>query len=223
MKKGNLFPGWRTARKNRTLLSSIPAPNGPGSDPFKTAGGRVLAVTGWGETLQIARDHAYAALKKITFEGAHHRTDIASRGLLATVSSFVRVKKGLRHLNSGISAILALSVLGTQCLFAYQPEKDFWTERRKAMRRTSSTLLASRPLDAGSGRGNSLTAQFPTPQSVGAVLSPSLARSVPACFSKDAAKILAALSPATAPSGKYPFQKTLSATVPWSSTFKTCT
>jgi phosphoribosylamine-glycine ligase len=39
-----------------------------------------------GETLSLARDRAYAALKEITFEGAHHRTDIAARGLLAAVS-----------------------------------------------------------------------------------------------------------------------------------------
>lgn len=44
-----------------------------------TSGGRVLSVTGLGATLRDAVDTAYAAVGKITFEGAFHRTDIAHR------------------------------------------------------------------------------------------------------------------------------------------------
>lgn len=112
------------------------------------------------------------------------------------MSYTVSVKRGLRLLNRGLSAILALSVLGTQCLFAYQPENNFWAERRRATRRTAPTLFASLPLDAASIRANSLTVQFPAPQKVGTILSPSVARSVPHAFSMDHAKILSALSPA---------------------------
>ena len=42
-----------------------------------TAGGRVLAVTGLGETITEARTRAYAAVSRIHFEGCHYRRDIA--------------------------------------------------------------------------------------------------------------------------------------------------
>jgi phosphoribosylamine--glycine ligase len=44
-----------------------------------TAGGRVLGVTGLGETLPAAVDAAYAAVSDISFEGAHYRRDIGRR------------------------------------------------------------------------------------------------------------------------------------------------
>lgn len=44
-----------------------------------TAGGRVLAVTGLGQTFDQARQRAYAAVDKISFEGAHYRTDIGAK------------------------------------------------------------------------------------------------------------------------------------------------
>ena len=44
-----------------------------------TAGGRVLSVTGLGKDLRTAVDTAYAAVAKISFEGAFHRADIAHR------------------------------------------------------------------------------------------------------------------------------------------------
>ena len=43
---------------------------------FLTNGGRVLGVTARAETLDEALDKAYAAVKKINFDGAHYRTDI---------------------------------------------------------------------------------------------------------------------------------------------------
>ncbi len=46
-----------------------------------TSGGRVLAVTAIADTLQTARDRAYAALDKIYFEGIYYRRDIAYRAL----------------------------------------------------------------------------------------------------------------------------------------------
>lgn len=44
---------------------------------FLTSGGRVLGVTARGVTLQEAREKAYKAIGKISFEGMHYRTDIA--------------------------------------------------------------------------------------------------------------------------------------------------
>ena len=46
---------------------------------FKTAGGRVLGVTALGTDLKEALKKAYAAVEKITFEGAHYRTDIGNK------------------------------------------------------------------------------------------------------------------------------------------------
>jgi phosphoribosylamine--glycine ligase len=44
-----------------------------------TAGGRVLNVTALGPSAADARERAYAAIGKIDFDGAQHRTDIALR------------------------------------------------------------------------------------------------------------------------------------------------
>jgi phosphoribosylamine---glycine ligase len=43
----------------------------------KTAGGRVLAVTALGSTLEAARARAYEAVSRIHFENCHYRHDIA--------------------------------------------------------------------------------------------------------------------------------------------------
>ena len=51
-----------------------------------TAGGRVLAVTAVGETLEHARDRAYAGVDAISFEGAQHRADIALAAQLGDVT-----------------------------------------------------------------------------------------------------------------------------------------
>ena len=45
-----------------------------------TSGGRVLAVTASAGSLAEARAQAYAGVAKVTFDGAHARTDIARRG-----------------------------------------------------------------------------------------------------------------------------------------------
>jgi phosphoribosylamine---glycine ligase len=50
-------------------------------DRCVTSGGRVLGVTALAPTLAAARDRAYAAVRKIHFEGAQFRTDIAAKGL----------------------------------------------------------------------------------------------------------------------------------------------
>ena len=50
-------------------------------DHLVTAGGRVLSVAAYGETLQDAVGRAYEAIKHISFEGMHYRKDIGHRGL----------------------------------------------------------------------------------------------------------------------------------------------
>lgn len=46
---------------------------------FKTAGGRVLAVTAMGEDYETARGKVYASIEKIKFEKMHFRKDIGQR------------------------------------------------------------------------------------------------------------------------------------------------
>ena len=48
-----------------------------------TSGGRVLGITASGNDLQSALDKAYAAVRTVSFEGAHYRTDIGQRALAA--------------------------------------------------------------------------------------------------------------------------------------------
>jgi phosphoribosylamine---glycine ligase len=52
-------------------------------DELVTAGGRVLNVTGLGETVSEARRRAYAAAEKVQFDGKQMRTDIALRAVVA--------------------------------------------------------------------------------------------------------------------------------------------
>ncbi len=49
---------------------------GEGGDVV-TDGGRVLTVTARGETLSQARERAYGNVRRVSFEGAHYRSDIA--------------------------------------------------------------------------------------------------------------------------------------------------
>jgi phosphoribosylamine---glycine ligase len=46
-----------------------------------TDGGRVLGVTALGDSLAEAKRRAYEAVGKISFKGAHYRTDIADKAL----------------------------------------------------------------------------------------------------------------------------------------------
>jgi phosphoribosylamine--glycine ligase len=46
-----------------------------------TNGGRVLGVTAWAKDLKSAQTAAYAAVEKISFDGAHFRRDIAAKAL----------------------------------------------------------------------------------------------------------------------------------------------
>ena len=44
-----------------------------------TNGGRVLGVTAWAKDLKTAQTAAYAAVEKISFDGAQFRRDIAAK------------------------------------------------------------------------------------------------------------------------------------------------
>ncbi len=46
-----------------------------------TAGGRVLAVTAWGDTLKAAHERAYQVIEKINFEGGFCRRDIGQKAI----------------------------------------------------------------------------------------------------------------------------------------------
>jgi phosphoribosylamine--glycine ligase len=46
-----------------------------------TAGGRVLGVTGLGDTFTAARERAYEGVRRIRFDGMHYRSDIGARAL----------------------------------------------------------------------------------------------------------------------------------------------
>jgi phosphoribosylamine--glycine ligase len=52
---------------------------------IKTAGGRVLAVTALGETIEAARARAYEAVARIHFENCHYRRDIALSAVAANI------------------------------------------------------------------------------------------------------------------------------------------
>ena len=46
-----------------------------------TSGGRILNVTGVGDTLEEARARAYEACERISFPGARYRRDIAAKAV----------------------------------------------------------------------------------------------------------------------------------------------
>jgi phosphoribosylamine--glycine ligase len=48
-----------------------------------TAGGRVLGVTGIGDTFEMARDKAYKAIEAISFDGMIYRKDIGHKAMAA--------------------------------------------------------------------------------------------------------------------------------------------
>lgn len=79
--KGKVITGIEDAEamENVTVYHAGTAVNGAGE--LVTAGGRVLDVTALGETFEAARDLAYAACEKISFEGKTLRRDIGLRAL----------------------------------------------------------------------------------------------------------------------------------------------
>lgn len=87
--------GYPTSVRTGDVIEGIPAAEATGATVFcagvgaddegrlVTGGGRVLAVTGTGESLGKAREQAYAAAKLIHWPGEHHRSDIAGSAVSA--------------------------------------------------------------------------------------------------------------------------------------------
>jgi phosphoribosylamine--glycine ligase/phosphoribosylaminoimidazole synthetase len=88
--KGLTISGADTGDTDATILFHAGTRAGP--DGLETAGGRVLSVTGLGETLRTARNQAYARLDAIDFEGKQVRRDIGHRAL-----------SGLTYAQAGVS------------------------------------------------------------------------------------------------------------------------
>jgi phosphoribosylamine--glycine ligase len=57
------------------------------SGEIRTAGGRVLAVTALGSTIEDARDRVYDAVSRIYFENCHYRRDIALNAVATNIES----------------------------------------------------------------------------------------------------------------------------------------
>jgi phosphoribosylamine--glycine ligase len=77
--KGDLISGLRSIDSIHTEL--LHAGTAERDGELVTAGGRVLNVTGMGETPGAARDSAYAAADRIAFDGKQLRRDIAARAV----------------------------------------------------------------------------------------------------------------------------------------------
>src|SRR5690606_39236979 len=78
--KGKVINGLAEAEAKGALVfhAGTAAANGQ----IVTNGGRVLGVVGLGKDIAAAREHAYEAVKSITFEGMQHRSDIAMKALV---------------------------------------------------------------------------------------------------------------------------------------------
>jgi phosphoribosylamine---glycine ligase len=79
--KGKVISGLDTAALLEGVAVFHAGANFDATGNIVTTGGRVLNVTATGETLEEACEHAYAAVRQITFEGAYSRSDIGWRAL----------------------------------------------------------------------------------------------------------------------------------------------
>jgi len=77
--KGDVITGIAEARADGAEVTH--AATSLDGDDLVTAGGRVLNVTGLGPTPGAARDRAYDAAERISFNGAQMRSDIAARAV----------------------------------------------------------------------------------------------------------------------------------------------
>ena len=75
--KGKIISGLEAAETNGAIVFHCGTETK--DSETRTAGGRVLSVTGCGKTLREAVNAAYAAAAKISFEGMFYRKDIAHR------------------------------------------------------------------------------------------------------------------------------------------------
>lgn len=79
--KGKVISGWESVsgKEDVFVFHAGTARNERGE--LVTAGGRVLSVTGLGETLKAAQEKAYEVVYQIRFDGVHFRKDIGRRAL----------------------------------------------------------------------------------------------------------------------------------------------
>lgn len=75
IEKGKTIRGLVEAHKRKDVRI-FHAGTGSGPEGWATAGGRVLGVTGFGSTLEVARRRAYETVSLIAFEGMQYRKDI---------------------------------------------------------------------------------------------------------------------------------------------------
>lgn len=83
--------GYPLAPRKCDLVSGLPAEaadamvfhagTAPGADGPVTSGGRVLCVTALGDSVKLAQQRAYEALRGIHFDGAQYRRDIGHRAI----------------------------------------------------------------------------------------------------------------------------------------------
>jgi phosphoribosylamine---glycine ligase len=74
--RGKPISGLEDANSVRDVVVFHAGTSADNQGRFLTAGGRVLGVTARAESLSGARARAYEAIRKISFEGLHYRTDI---------------------------------------------------------------------------------------------------------------------------------------------------
>jgi phosphoribosylamine--glycine ligase len=85
---GKLISGLDQAAKLEDVHIFHAGTKRDGSD-VKTVGGRVLAVTALGSTLETARARAYEAVSRIDFENCHYRRDIALNAVTPTMTELL--------------------------------------------------------------------------------------------------------------------------------------
>jgi phosphoribosylamine--glycine ligase len=78
--KGKIIEGFKEASRMEDVLI-FHAGTACKDHQVITNGGRVLGVTGLGENIPKAIDRTYQAVKKISWEGVHYRTDIGKKAL----------------------------------------------------------------------------------------------------------------------------------------------
>ncbi|MEM7756326.1 MAG: phosphoribosylamine--glycine ligase [Planctomycetota bacterium] len=77
-RKGHVITGVEQADAIEAVSVQLAGVKRDASGDLVTDGGRVLTVTALGDTMNDARDRAYAAAERIDFAGKHCRTDIAA-------------------------------------------------------------------------------------------------------------------------------------------------
>jgi len=80
--KGNVITGLDEAAKLQDVVV-FHAGTKKQADKILTNGGRVLGVTGLGNTIKEAINNTYQAVGRINFEGMHYRRDIGKKGIEA--------------------------------------------------------------------------------------------------------------------------------------------